>query len=249
MNDVRHIKILIKEDGDAFFSNPWSSVIFINKVRTEVASWKTVHAGDELIITESVVDSTFRHWEVVELPLISGVSAKIIEMPSMNKFTKDKAGTIAGNCFFDKFNYCGLLSSLPEGSFDTSKIIEVGDNFFAKFNSGGTLADLPENSFNLSNIVKAGSNFFHEFNCKGWIESLPAGSFNISNIKLYHSGFFSAFNERGRLKRLPAGSFDITGMNKEIAYFFRNFNRDGDIALDFNSLQNAGELFGVDFKS
>jgi len=49
-----------------------------------------------------------------------------------------------GNYYFYNFNRGGALTSLPEGSFDTSAITTVGLAFFGLFNANGSLTSLPE---------------------------------------------------------------------------------------------------------
>ncbi|MDR0281915.1 MAG: hypothetical protein LBI53_00930 [Candidatus Peribacteria bacterium] len=54
--------------------------------------------------------------------------------------------TTVGNSFFHDFNSQGELTSLPEGSFNTSNVTTVGNAFFNSFNRNGKLTYLP-NSF------------------------------------------------------------------------------------------------------
>ena len=127
-------------------------------------------------------------------------------MPSMDKFTTDIKGTTAGKYFFACFNLFGSLQSLPEGSFNTSKITTVGDGFFHAFNQHGALQSLPANSFNISNITTVGASFFAYFNNNGKLQSLPEGSFDTSNITTVGDNFFTSFNEEGEL---PLGTVDV----------------------------------------
>lgn len=206
VSDVSHFKIEFLESGTATIYNQWTTPILVDGESVAKGGNKTltVSNGTQVVIEESIPNSTFRAWRSVMsgVPhsLVEKVACKITEMPSMDKFTEDEAGTTAGNNFFACFNSYGSLQSLPEGSFNISKITTVGDGFFLSFNQGGSLQSLPANSFNTSNITTVGNEFFYYFNSTGALTSLPEGSFNTSNITTVGAEFFLRFNsDNGKL--------------------------------------------------
>jgi hypothetical protein len=163
-------------------------------------------------------------------PLVSslGTNAERVVVsfiPPMERFVTD-SGAAADN-FFRYFNKNGAIKSLPNGSFDTSRIAIAGNRFFASFNDHGALTSLPAGSFDISRIEEAGSYFFNTFNYYGALTSLPAGSFNTSGITIAGADFFSYFNSGGALASLPAGSFNTGNIITTGNYFFYSFNSDG----------------------
>jgi hypothetical protein len=115
-------------------------------------------------------------------------------MPDFSLF--GASATDVGDNFFSYFNGYGALTSLPEGSFDTSDITTVGNSFFANFNYQGALTSLPEGSFDTSNITSAGDRFFYFFNSNGHLIDLPM-SFkrpNVQTILNNRDSFSNAFN-------------------------------------------------------
>lgn len=155
----------------------------------------------------------------------------ITKIPSMDNFTTDEEGTIAPNNFFYSFNNEGSIVSLPEGSFDISKITQCGGSFFSGFNSYGQLKSLPTGSFILSEDLSAvDSNFFSFFNIEGQLNALPTNSFNISNINSVKDSFFCSFNEGGELVGLPEYSFQFSSnLTKADMDFFKDFNNKGKL--------------------
>jgi surface protein len=162
----------------------------------------SLDVGDTVTITERD-EGDFRTWRNNEYPLITADNEDgklvLISISHMDVFTEDEAGIIAGNNFFAYFNQGGVITSLPEGSFDTHKIANVGDGFFGHFNESGALTRLPVGSFNTSKITSAGYDFFTFFNHDGALTILPDDSFNTSNIITVGDYFFFAFNIGGRL--------------------------------------------------
>jgi hypothetical protein len=192
----------------------------------------SVIAGDILVLEEVTPNTSFRSWRPYgSWPLVENVSAHVTAMPPMDAFTKaGSAGAEAGENFFYSFNNGGSLTSLPEGSFDISKITTAGNKFFGSFNSWGALTSLPEGSFNTSSISTAGDDFFSWFNSHGSaLTSLPAGSFNTSSINEAGNNFFGDFNYGGALTKLPKDSFDISNITTVGRFFFGAFNTNGDL--------------------
>ena len=107
---------------------------------------------------------------------------KITYMPSLASWFGVNA-TAPWNNFFSQFNYQWALTSLPENSFDTSKITTAWKYFFYYFNWSWQLMSLPENSFDTSKITTVWNSFFYWFNSEWQLTSLPTGSFDTSNHK------------------------------------------------------------------
>ena len=176
-------------------------------------------------------------------------------MPPMNSFTTDATGTTAGDNFFSMFNSFGSLTSLPVGSFDTSKIKTVGNFFFSYFNYSGVFTSLPTGSFNTSNITTLGNSFFHGFNSGGVFTSLPVGSFDTSKITTTGMNFFSSFNSNGALTSLPANSFNISKITTTGGFFFNGFNLGGSLtslpagSFDTSKITTPGNYFFASFNS
>jgi hypothetical protein len=155
-NNVASIGLKTNESGTLVLGNRWDSNITysLNGARAvTIASNSTaditVNENDTIVVSEGAAGA-FRSWSSsYEYAFVSGVNASIISMPPMDKFTTDIEGTTAGDYFFSRFNSYGALTSLPKGSFNTSKITEAGAFFFAAFNRGGSLTSLPAGSFNL----------------------------------------------------------------------------------------------------
>ncbi|MDR0875837.1 MAG: InlB B-repeat-containing protein [Clostridiales Family XIII bacterium] len=165
------ISLTFTDSGTATIYNKWTTTIIVNggdqtniDVNADSSIDVIVSVNDVVTITESEND-TFREWgSNVYSPLVENVDCELTAIPAMNVFTEDTAGTTAGNYFFYRFNSGGALTSLPEGSFDTSDITHAEDNFFCGFNADGDLTSLPEGSFNTSNITVADNGFFDRFN-------------------------------------------------------------------------------------
>jgi surface protein len=158
--------------------------------------------------------------------------------------------------FFPYFNEGGALTSLPDGSFDTSNITTVKrEGFFNSFNKGGALTSLPVGSFDTSNITTAeGGVFFSDFNNSGALTSLPVGSFDTSNI----SGsvgfyFFYYFNYNGALTSLPEGSFNTSKITTVGNDFFSYFNNNRNLtslpdgSFDISNITTLGIEEEFDF--
>jgi len=233
------IVIQAQESGTVVITNRWTTSIIVARnsnpgstVSAERSTPISVTRGDRITITESAPGSTFRNWKVSETAmggLVTKLKCAIVSMPAMSVFTVDGAGTRAGNGFFSDFNHYGSLTSLPAGSFNTSKITNAGSSFFLCFNSFGSLASLPTGSFNISNITTVGGEFFSNFNSHGSLTSLPANSFNTSKITSASHSFFSSFNSLGSLTSLPAGSFSTSNIATVGDYFFSGFNSSGSL--------------------
>ena len=148
---------------------------------------------------------------------------KIVSMPSLADWFGNNA-TNPGNYFFYNFNSNWKLTSLPEWSFDTSKITTVGSDFFFSFNNKWKLTSLPEWSFDTSKITSVGDYFFDYFNAYWQLINLPTWSFNISKItKAWHE-FFCWFNSYWALISLPKWSFDTSNITTVQSDFFSSFN-------------------------
>jgi hypothetical protein len=174
-------------------------------------------------------------------------SVSVFYLPPMERFQTDTS--TAPNDFFVAFNRHGALTSLPDGSFNTSKITRVGNNFFIAFNGDGKLTSLPDGSFNTSNITSVGNFFFGFFNDSGALTSLPDGSFNTSNITSVRNNFFRYFNDSGALTSLPDGSFNTSNITSVNEQFFASFNNGGaltslpDGSFNMGSITSVGEYF------
>ncbi|GHU13463.1 hypothetical protein FACS1894161_3450 [Spirochaetia bacterium] len=229
-----YIEITFDANGTAQLYNKWTGQPTyqlnddpeIQLPDSNVATSIPVVIGDTIKIR-----GNFRSWRNDSFDsLVKGVSCHISKMPSMDYFTVDPEGTIAGDYFFQSFNYNGQLTQLPVGSFDTSKITTVGDYFFDYFNQDGQLTSLPNGSFDTSNILTVGSVFFSGFNAGGQLTSLPAGSFRLNpNLITVGSDFFKGFNDSGKLTSLPDGSFNTSNITTIGISFFYGFNTGGKI--------------------
>lgn len=143
-------------------NNKWTTPIIVDG---EIVSQDIVintEPGQVITISESNKGQTFRKWHLSSAPFMYGSKCEVIEMPSMDSFCKTNEGLITDDYFFYSFNYRGNITKLPEGSFDTSKIKEVGDYFFSKF-TDTDLRTLPSGSFNISNIKLAGEQYLDHF--------------------------------------------------------------------------------------
>ena len=209
------------------------------------STYFVVSPGDTIEIKESTADTTFRFWRNRSLgnptnPLVAGAECSITSMPTMDAFTSDPAGTTAGNDFFARFNDYGSLTSLPAGSFNTSKITTTNLRFFAFFNNNGKLQSLPAGSFNTAAVVTPGYEFFSYFNNNGPLTSLPAGSFNTENISATENNFFNGFNSSGALTSLPQGSFKLEKITATGNSFFASFNAAGNLqSLPYGSFRTG----------
>lgn len=150
------------------------------------------------------------------------------------------------------------ITAFPAGALDTSDIRNIGQSFFTGFNYQGLLTSLPDGSFNISGMTSAESTilgFFNSFNNSGALTSLPAGSFNTGNISRVNRWFFSSFNAKGALTSLPAGSFDTSKITSVKEYFFNGFNSQGALtslpagSFDTSNITTASESFFYDFNS
>jgi putative cell wall-binding protein len=229
------IVLQAQEAGQLTIRNQWESAVIATQgqkdttVSADNITTLTVAQGETITVRESVPDTTFRQWSRWGGRFASGASCAVTAMPALSAFTTDAGGTSAGNQFFAYFNAGGSLTSLPKGSFDTSKITTVGDDFFGYFNSNGSLTSLPTGSFNISNITTFGDNFFYGFNADGSLTTLPDGSFDISKITTARHLFFYQFNAGGSLTSLPRGSFDTSNITTVGYSFFSGFNFSGSL--------------------
>jgi hypothetical protein len=106
------------------------------------------------------------------------------------------------------------LTSLPDGSFDTSNITTAEGGFFYSFNQKGALTSLPAGSFDTTNIITAGQSFFYYFNQNGEITSLPT-TFKRPNVQEILDGtnnFSYAFNSSSSTLNRNASNI-INGSN------------------------------------
>ena len=174
---------------------------------------------------------------------------KIIYMPSLaDGFGANE--TNPGNYFFRSFNGQWALTSLPEWSFDTSKITVAWLYFFSNFNQNWAITSLPERSFDTSNITTVGHYFFSSFNDNKALTSLPSWSFDISNIswEVWHN-FFSYFNNNWQLTSLPADSFNTSKITAAKDFFFSYFNYNWALtslperSFDISNITTVGNNF------
>ena len=260
-NDPPYIDIMADEAGNMLVGNQWTTSILVQNItqggtQYEVSANNTatipVVQGDIVRVSESTPNTTFRTFASNTNPLCKGVSAHIVVMPPMNKFTETSAGTSVKGNFFYAFNQNGTLTSLPEGSFDTHKIVTATNNatsFFAHFNWSGALTSLPEGSFDTSALCSGSSSQsyspfngsftnagFGGFNAYGALTSLPEGSFDFDNAKYIYRYAFQGFNQNGALTSLPEGSFGFSSItlpyNNYGNWFpeFTTFNYNGNLA-------------------
>ena len=168
---------------------------------------------------------TFKDWYEPLVPTdgTTMVWVKILFMPSLADWFGNSA-TTPGNYFFYNFNKNWALTSLPEWSFDTSKITTVGNSFFSCFNCRWKLTSLPIWSFKTDNITTAGNEFFSSFNSQWQLTSLPEWSFNTDKITTVGKHFFWWFNRYWKLTSLPAWSFDTSNITSVGDDFFQLFN-------------------------
>lgn len=170
----------ISEETTVTIANRWTTLVTVTYKGTDytlaagATQALTVAVDDIITVAEGTAGSTFREWRNSTIPFVKGAACRITAMPAMDAFTTTAAGTTAGNYFFYFFNNNGSLTSLPDGSFNTSKITSVGNYFFSYFNYNGKLTSLPDGSFNTSNITSVGASFFSGFDYNGSLTSLPA---------------------------------------------------------------------------
>ncbi|MCL2808259.1 MAG: InlB B-repeat-containing protein [Coriobacteriia bacterium] len=249
-------EIKAQASGQLTIANQWDSAIVVsrnNGTGTQVAPWGktslTVTNGDTIRVIESKPGVTFRSWTSISSPFTSGVKAALTAMPTMSAFTTTSAGTIAGDYFFNNFNYEGSLASLPAGSFKTSKITTLGMFSFNSFNEKGALTSLPAGSFDLSGLTTVSDWVFSWFNSEGSLKTLPAGSFDTSRITTVGDGFCIWFNYDASISSLPAGSFNLSRVTTAGKSFFSGFNSGGRIAslpagsFDLSRVTKAGDDF------
>lgn len=245
--DYFELKFVSTNETQSSLVNPWSGPITVEVVGKEnskeqvdggtIYEIQELKNGDLIRIKETTPDVTFRTWKPASAasPLLRGGEWEVTSMPTMDHFTTDKEGTIAGDAFFQRFNENGSITKFPEGSLDTSKITKVGNSFFAEFSAGSSmLKSLPKGSFDTSNIKTAGDSFFGSFvanesGTKKGMTSLPDGSFRLNNLKEVGTDAFSAFNLNGSLTSLPKGSFNTGSIKGFKQSFFWGFNRNGDL--------------------
>jgi hypothetical protein len=198
-----------KADGTTLhpYTDPGTyTVVLTSSLSSEYARWTFMYGGNQPGLVPTA-DTTVDNVEVSY-------------MPAMGYFMTD--ATTAPNHFFFDFNYQGALTSLPEGSFDTSNITTAtGENFFGRFNASGALTSLPEGSFIASNIATAGSYLFILFNTDGSLTSLPESFAWPTTFTATESNrhFFRAFNSpltdtpdrtaQSIIEGLPTPTFDI----------------------------------------
>ena len=211
---------------NSYTVNWWdgSPVETVSAGKTHTYTWAWIY--------NIILSTTANRWifqRVVNNPLvpINGTTmiwVKIVSMPSLEDWFGESA-TDPWNYFFNWFNNGWALTSLPEWSFDTSNISEVGDNFFDHFNWQWKLESLPEWSFNTSNISgSVWSSFFSAFNIGWLLTSLPEWSFDTRKITTVGNSFFDGFNWAWKLKSLPTWSFNIDNIITVWNGFFSYFN-------------------------
>ena len=237
-----HIILVADEAGTMVVRNKWQTPVIVTNITqgtspTTVTAHNTVNVpvavNDEVTVAESSGGMTFRRWTNEHYGLAEGVDCHISSIPEMDVFTSDPAGTTTDGYFFYEFcrgNNGKGITSLPEGSFDTSGITGVNYYFFSGFNMSGKLVALPTGSFNISNIVAYQYNAFSSFNESGELTSLPAGSFGVnSTLMSISSSFCKSFNNKGKLTSLPANSFKLDNITSIGNNAFENFNRQGKL--------------------
>ena len=280
INEPPHIDIMADATGGMLVGNQWTTPMLVQNItqggiRYEVSANNIatiqVVQGDIVRVSESSPNVTFREFANNSNPLCAGVSAHIVAMPAMDKFTYDIQGTTVRSNFFRSFNQNGTLTSLPEGSFDTHKIratpYNQTDYIFAYFNNSGALTSLPEGSFDTYGITSWGSNYytplgsysFAYFNSYGALTSLPEGSFDFDNASYVHRRAFMGFNNNGALTTLPAGAFGFSSItvpnNSYTSWFpeFSAFNQNGRLATmpagAFHYKAGLTGLIGYDFNA
>ena len=256
-----YIDVMADEAGEMIIANKWKTPILVENitqgtaqvsVAMDASTTVAVDNGDVVRVTESVSFSTFTQWNRNgnSVAFCKGVSAHVITMPSMDKFTPEADAMPDG--FFYYFNSAGTITSFPEGSFDTHKFKYVGTGSigesvfypFASFNDSGALTSLPEGSFDFSNLIGYsrregyggwGHHAFYRFNAYGALTSLPEGSFDFDNLLFAGNGalILSAFNANGALTSLPEGSFGFSSLEDGIRLpsgFFKDFNKNGQLS-------------------
>ena len=257
------IALVADETGTMLVTNKWTTPVSVRNVTqgaspVSITSASTasipVNANDVVTVTESSANITFRAWNTSSNGLASGVDSHITEIPPMDKFTSDGTGVTASQNFFAYFcrgaNGKGI-TSLPEDSFDTSKIVNSNQGYFQAFNYEGKLTSLPAGSFNTGNLSAVyGNDVFRNFNSSGALTSLPAGSFGFGSLTNLENrrNFCYAFNSRGALTSLPAGSFNIDNITKVGSNFFSYFNQYGGslTSLPAGSFNTSGITSAVD---
>jgi surface protein len=230
------IELRAQVEGKYIFYNQWKNPVLlsVNSGQSQplVDLLRVSLKENDIVTISENNENDFRKWgnafSTLVYPDKSDGNVSLTSIPSMDKFTEDEAGTTVGDNFFAFFNYDGAITSLPSGSFDTSKITNVGNGFFADFNSNGRLTSLPDGSFDTSNITTVGNGFFEEFNAQqpimGGISILPHGSFNTSNIKSTGNNFLYRFNFQGTIsKNIDGVAIYNRSGGSIIGYFF-----DGD---------------------
>ena len=252
INEPPHIDIMADAAGGMLVGNQWATPMLVQNItqggtRYEVSANNIatiqVVQGDIVRVSESSPNVTFREFASNTNPLCAGVSAHIVSMPAMDKFTYTTQGISVKPYFFYAFNQNGTLTSLPEGSFDIRKIYGTHNgaasrSFFANFNYHGALTSLPEGSFDTTAIKGSAYDYgilgwggFSNFNAYGALTSLPEGSFDFDNLQYGHMNAFSGFNQNGALTTLPEGSFGFSSFVEysNSVYYpnFSSFNQSG----------------------
>lgn len=248
------IIVVADNSGSLVINNQWTTPIIVTKPDNSRISVPgisssgeiSVETGDVIGIDESSFGVTFREWRPHydlgtcsapvdgNIGLVSDNSgttlAHISKIPPMNAFTTDETGETAGANFFAGFNRCGMITSYPDGSFDTSGILHAGKDFFSYFNHrGNALSELPDGSFNISNIETVSHAFFHAFNSYSKIAHFPDGSFQFPKITTPDTFFFRSFNYAGEITSLPTGSFDTSNLTSLTSAAFGYFNYEGGL--------------------
>lgn len=250
---VTEITVEFTGAGEAVINNRWGGEITVDDEPTPVGASRsvTVTAGQQMVIAESDPDA-FRTWSSDQKPFISGVEAKIVSMPEMNKFTVADDGEEAGDYFFFCFNDAGTITEYPAGSFDTSKIQKFGAYCFRYFNRANTtLTALPAGSFNFDSMVIGGTHFCQNFSREATkLTELPAGSFNFPLLVDIGGNMFASFNLNGPITKLPSGSFQFPKLSTVGGGFGYYFNGNGKIqelpkdSFDVSTVTNcSGSMF------
>jgi surface protein len=256
--DKNYFEIKAIISGDMIVCNKWGSPILVNGESLVSAAERIipVQAG-ETVIVQPVDDSTFRSHVTTNYGFVRGVLARIMTMPSIDKFTTDAEGTIAGDNFFARFNFQGTVISFPAGSFKFDSIVTTGNAFCQYFlGSASSTTTLPAGSFNTGNIVTTGDYFCDSFLSMAKIITLPAGSFDTSNVVNPGKYFMHNFCYNcSTITALPAGSFRINPLVTAapdqfmagVCYGASNLTSLPDGSFDTSHITTTGTNFCANF--
>lgn len=148
------------------------------------------------------------------------------------------------------------IKHLPEGSFDTSNIKELGSQCFRGAFQESVIEELPEGSFNFSSIQEIGGTVSSYSGCfaqmltdNKFVDHLPEGSFRFSDklTKVGGAAFFG-FCTNTALTELPEGSFNTDSIEKiDGTYAFANFNYSGNLVSLPKGSFNFSNLKQIDW--